>query len=119
MTDWSNTGGFTSNNIYYTPMPCACGYQGSGTADFYAALGAGRGTLFWVSNTCATNLNAVDPVLELTSENIGWNLINGGPPAKSIDYGQGYNVPVPTTMPSPCYAGVQCTPTPKNPAGHY
>lgn len=51
------------------------------------------------------NLNAVDPVLELKAEIIGWNLINGGAPAKAIDYGQGYSATVPNTMPTPCYAG--------------
>ncbi|KAF6229701.1 hypothetical protein HO173_011347 [Letharia columbiana] len=43
--------------------------------------------------------------LELKSENIGWNLISGGAPAKAIDYGQGSSATVPNTMPTPCYAG--------------
>ena len=93
---------------YYNPMPCACGFQGSGTAAFYEALKADRGTLYWVSSQCEDNLAAVDPAKELKAENIGWNLINGGPPTKSIDYGQGYTVPVPTEMPDPCYAGADC-----------
>lgn len=105
MVDWTNTGGYTTDNEYYNPMPCACGFQGSGTAAFYEALGATSANLEWVSSQCDVNLNAVDPVLDLTSENIGWNLISGGAPAKSIDYGQGYTVSVPSKMPDPCYAG--------------
>ena len=86
-------------------MPCACGYQGSGTKAFYEALGADAGSLYWVSSTCEANLQSVDPNLELKSENIGWNQMSGGPPSKSIDYGQGYTVAVPTKMPKPCYMG--------------
>ncbi len=88
-------------------MPCACGFQGSGTAAFYEALGAGRGSLYWVSSQCEDNLQYVDPKLDLTDDNIGWNLISGGPPSKSIDYGQGYTVAVPTKMPKACYMGTE------------
>ena len=84
-------------------MPCACGYQGSGTKAFYEALGAASGTLSWVSSLCEINLRYVDPNLELKAENIGWNQISGGPPTKSIDYGQGYTAAVPTKLPAPCY----------------
>lgn len=89
-------------------MPCSCGYQGSGTAAFYEALGAKGGTLFWVSSTCQSNLQYVDPMLELKTENIGWNLISGGqPPSKTIDYGQGYTATVPTKMPTACFLGTE------------
>lgn len=62
----------------YEPGQCACGYQGSGTAAFYEALGANKGYISWVIGNCEALLSAVDPVLKLTSENIGWNLISGG-----------------------------------------
>lgn len=89
-------------------MPCACGYQGSGTAAFYEALGADRGSLYWVSSQCQVNLMYVDPALKLSTENIGWNLISGGqPPSKTIDYGQGYKATVPSKMPAPCYLATE------------
>lgn len=105
MTDWSNTGGYTTNNENYSPMPCSCGYQGSGTEAFYKAVGADNAVINWAYSTCLTLLNAVDPVLALTSENIGWNAISGGPPPKEIVYGSGLAIQVPNTMPKPCYAG--------------
>lgn len=106
--DWSNTGGYTTSSTWYLPLPCCCGYQCSGTAAFYAANDAAGGLLFYIAAQCAINLQSVDPVLKLTSDNIGWNLISGGPPpSKSIDYGQGYTIQMPTALPTPCYMGTQ------------
>ena len=103
MTDWSNTGGYVPKDGLYTPLPCACGYQGSGTKNFYEALGANTREIGLVALSCEQNLQTVDPVLPLTEENIGWNKISGGKPAKSIDYGQGFIVTVPEKLPKPCY----------------
>lgn len=104
--DWSNTGGYTTSSTWYQPLPCCCGYQCSGTAAFFEANNAYEATIVWIAAQCAVNLISVDPVLELSTANIGWNLISGGPPS-SIDYGQGHTVTMPKSLPTPCYMGVQ------------
>lgn len=104
--DWSNTGGYTTSSTLYQPLPCCCGYQCSGTAAFFEANNAYEATIVWIAAQCAVNLISVDPVLELSTANIGWNLISGGPPS-SIDYGQGHTVTMPKSLPTPCYMGVQ------------
>lgn len=106
--DWSKTGGYNNTSVWYLPLPCCCGYQCSGTAAFFEANNATDAFLLWVAKQCQYNLMSVDPVWELETANIGWNLISGGPPpSKSIDYGQGNTATMPNPLPTPCYMGVR------------
>lgn len=113
--DWSNTGGYNTSSPWYLPVPCSCGYQGSGTQAFYEALGARSIDVEWVSAACQANLQTVEPMLDLTTENIAWNRISGGiPPSQTIDYGQGWTANVPAQMPTPCYMGEEFCPPGKD-----
>ena len=69
----SGTGGYNISNPWYEPAPCACGYQGSGTARFFQTLGMSynKGSLYWIMEICDVLLNSVDPMLPLKTENIG------------------------------------------------
>ena len=103
--DWSNSGGLVSPSpVAFNAFPCACGYQGTGTANFYKALGVTSSDLAKIAAACPVMLVNVAPGLPLTEHNIGWNAIIGGPP-KSIVYGPSYTVTAPSSIPTTlCYS---------------
>lgn len=103
--DWSNSGGLESPSpVSFNAFPCACGYQGTGTANFYTALGVTSSDLTQIFAGCREMLLNVAPGLPLTEANIGWNAISGGPP-KSIVYGPSCTITAPTSIPTRlCYS---------------
>ena len=104
--DWSNSGGLVSPAaVAFDAFPCACGYQGTGTANFYKALGISSTNLATVASYCEEMLVNIAPGMPLTTDqNIGWNAIVGGPP-KSIVYGPSLTISAPTSMPTAlCYS---------------
>ena len=104
--DWSNSGGLESPSpVNFNAFPCACGYQGTGTANFYKALGISSSNLESIVGYCAQMLVNVAPGLPLTTkQNIGWNAIVGGPP-KSIVYSPSLTITAPSSIPTTlCYS---------------
>lgn len=97
--DWSKSGGLQLTDQDDLAMPCACGHQGSGTANFYATLTFLPQTMEWIALNCAALLLNVAEGMELKSENIGWNAIAGGAP-KTIVYDASNTITAPNSLPT-------------------
>lgn len=97
--DYTNKGGLTIDQTIYQPFPCACGFQGSGTAAFYKALGIDSGDLYNVVGSCEEILLNIDPALPKTEANIGWNAINGGKPTQIV-YSNEFTLTPPASLPT-------------------
>ncbi|KAK4691438.1 hypothetical protein P7C71_g5562, partial [Lecanoromycetidae sp. Uapishka_2] len=109
--DWTNQGGLPGPTAQDFPaVPCACGHQGSGTENFYTALGVPEGQIKMIAGYCKEILLTVAPGLPNTPENIGWNAIAGGPP-ESIVMSPSQTVQKPASIPTTvCYTqGYQVT----------
>ncbi|CAF9929561.1 hypothetical protein IMSHALPRED_007939 [Imshaugia aleurites] len=98
--DWSNAGGLQLADPDDFAMPCACGYQGTGTASFYALLSFTPQTISWIASACATLLlNVAEGLPATTTANIGWNAIAGGAP-KTIVYDAANTITAPNSLPT-------------------
>ena len=102
MFDWGTSGGHPE---YQYPVPCSCGWRGTGTAAFYKSLNLPDAGLDWVLSACSMNLQNVDPGLELKKENMGWNQVLGadGWTDRKIVYGGSYTLTAPDPMPTGLY----------------
>ena len=97
--DWSDSGGLQLTDQSDLAMPCACGHQGTGTANFYKQLSFAPQTMAWIAENCAILLLNVAEGMDVTAENIGWNAIAGGAP-KTIVYDESNTITAPNSLPT-------------------
>ena len=97
--DWSDSGGLQLMSQDDLAMPCACGHQGSGTANFYKQLSFKPQTMQWIAARCAILLLNVAEGMDVTAENVGWNAIAGGAP-KTIVYDESNTITAPNSLPT-------------------
>lgn len=113
--DWTNSGGLQLPDQDTLALPCACGHQGSGTASFYSSLTFNNQTMQSIAASCAMLLLNVAEGLDVTTENIGWNLISGGAP-KSIVFDASNTITAPKSLPTQaCSIGDAVSPCPIKP----
>ena len=82
--DRTKNGGLKLSDPDVIVLPCACGYKGSGTANFYETLHFKSQTMKWIRNNCEVSLLNIAMGMDLKNENIGWNAIAGGRPDKIV-----------------------------------
>ena len=97
--DWSESGGLLPAIPYRVGIPCACGHQGSGTANFYKQLSFKQSTMEYIAGACSYMLMNVAEGMDLTVGNIGWNAIAGGAP-KTIVYDESNTITAPNSLPT-------------------
>ena len=97
--DWTNNGGLQLSDQDDLALPCACGHQGSGTANFYATLSFKDQTMQSIASSCETLLLNVAEGMEVTEANIGWNAIAGGAP-KTIVFDKSNTITAPSSLPT-------------------
>lgn len=113
--DWSNSGGLQLTDQGDLAFPCACGHQGSGTANFYKTLTFNPQTMSWIASNCETLLLNVAEGLPLEEANIGWNAIAGGAP-KTIVFDESNTITAPNSLPTQlCSIGAKAAPCPNQP----
>ena len=113
--DWTNTGGLQLADQDDLALPCACGHQGTGTANFYATLHIESQVMQWIASMCETLLLNIAEGMSPTEANIGWNAIAGGAP-KTIVYDASNTITAPNSIPTRlCQIGVNSTLCPNVP----
>lgn len=113
--DYTNSGGLQLPDQDTLALPCACGHQGSGTANFYSTLHFNSQTMQSIASECEMLLLNVAEGLDVTTENIGWNAISGGAP-KSIVFDSSNTITAPNNLPTQaCSIGSGVSPCPIKP----
>ena len=97
--DWTNSGGLQLPDQDTLALPCACGHQGSGTANFYKTLSFKDQTMKWIASSCEELLLNIAEGLPLSEGNIGWNAIAGGAP-KTIVFDESNTITAPNSLPT-------------------
>lgn len=113
--DWTNAGGLQLADQDDLALPCACGHQGSGTANFYKTLSFKDTTMKWIASSCETLLLNVAEGLPLAEGNIGWNAIAGGAP-HTIVFDSSNTITAPNSLPTQlCSSGAKSGTCPNQP----
>lgn len=97
--DWSNTGGLQLPEEGTLALPCACGHQGTGTANFYATLSFNTDTMDFIAQSCEILLINVAEGMDLVAGNMGWSAIAGGTP-ETIVFDDTHTITAPTPLPT-------------------